>query len=107
MKKNVNLCIDLKTLMQEDTILCAGQCYRGVLTRTGEHQFLFEECVPMVRHYHRNPKIYDGRYVNLVRKMNGRYQVRMRDIDATIVTDPQELAHRIYMELQEALSVME
>ena len=107
MKKNVNLCIDLKTLMQEDVILCAGQCYRGLLTRTGDHQFLFEECVPAVRHYHRHPKLYDGRYVNLVRKPNGRYQVRMRDIDASAVADSHELAQRIYMELQEALSVME
>ncbi len=107
MKKNVNLCIDLKTLMQEDVMLCKGMCYRGVLSRTDEHEYLFEECVPAARHYHRHPKLYDGRYVNLVRKMNGRYQVRMRDIDATIVTDPHELAHRIYMELQEALSVME
>ena len=52
MKKNVNLCIDLKTLMQEDVMLCKGMCYRGVLTRTEEHEYLFEECVPMVRHYH-------------------------------------------------------
>ena len=106
MKKNVNLCIDLKTLMQEDPILNEGQCYRGLLTRTGDQEFLFEECVPSVRHYHRHPKLYDGRYVNLVRKENGRYQVRMRDIDASAVKDSRELAYRIYMELQEALEVM-
>ena len=33
MKKNTILCVDLKTIMQEDTLLRQGRTYRGVLTR--------------------------------------------------------------------------
>ena len=33
MQKNVNLCVDLKTVMQNDAHLIEGQCYNGVLTR--------------------------------------------------------------------------
>ena len=43
MKKNTNLCVDLKTIMQEDTLLHQGRTYRGVLTRDAEHHYLFEE----------------------------------------------------------------
>lgn len=40
MNKNTNLCVDLKTIMQEDTILNQGQTYRGCLTRDGEEHYL-------------------------------------------------------------------
>ena len=56
MKKNVNICIDLKTIMQEDTLLNPGQCYRGVLSRTEEDVYLFEEAAPANHVHRRNPK---------------------------------------------------
>ena len=42
MKKNTNLCIDLKTIMQEDALLREGRSYRGVLTRDGEDHYIFD-----------------------------------------------------------------
>ena len=45
MKKNTNLCVDLKTVMQNDVLLVEGQCYTGVLTRDSKDHFLFEEAV--------------------------------------------------------------
>ena len=42
MKKNTNLCVDLKTIMQEDVILNEGQGYHGVLTRDGKDHYPHE-----------------------------------------------------------------
>ncbi|MBQ8225581.1 MAG: hypothetical protein IJZ86_09585 [Bacteroides sp.] len=109
MKKNVNLCIDLKTIMQKDAHLSEGQCYRGVLSRTGEEQYLFEEEThrPMDSRGRRNPKLYDGRYISLVHMQNGRYQVHMRTINASEVADLRDLAFSVHSELLDAFSIMD
>lgn len=58
MQKNTNLCVDLKTILQEDVLLNEGQCYRGCLTRDAEDHFLFEEEAHATGHRHkRNPKV--------------------------------------------------
>lgn len=109
MKKNINLCIDLKTIMQEDALLNPGQCYRGVLSRTSEDQYLFEEEThrPTDRHGRRNPKLFDGQYVSLVHMQNGKYQVHMRTIDASSTLNRKELAQNIYGELIEAFTIID
>lgn len=107
MKKNVNLCIDLKTLLQEDALPNPGKCYRGVLSRTSEDQYLFEEAVNSGRTDRRNPKLFDGRYVSLVHMQNGKYQVHMRTIDATASFDRKDLAFQVYSELLEAFTIMD
>ena len=109
MKKNVNLCIDLKTIMQEDAQLNEGQCYRGVLSRTSKDQYLFEEEIykPIDRHGRRNPKLFDGQHVSLVHMQNGRYQVHMRTINASEVSDHRDLAFRVYSELLDAFSIID
>ena len=106
MKKNVNLCVDLKTVMQNDALPIEGQCYTGVLTRDGEEHFVFEESCRKHR-CPRNPKLFDGQYCSLVHMQNGKYQVHLRTINASQVTDRRELAFNGYSELLEALSVMD
>ena len=109
MKKNMNLCIDLKTIMQEDALLNPGKCYRGVLSMTGEDSYLFEEEVnkPIDRHGKRNPKLFDGKYVSLVHMANGRYQVHMRTIDASSSLDRRDLAFQVYSELLTAFEIID
>lgn len=108
MQKNTNLCVDLKTILQEDSHLNLGQTYRGVLTRDSEDHYLFEEETKTSGHcYRRNPKLYDGRYVSLVHMQNGRYQVHMRTIDIATVHDRQELAFKVYSELLLAFEVID
>ena len=107
MKKNTNLCIDLKTIMQEDALLKPGKSYRGVLSRTSEDHYLFEEAAPMTRHIHRNPKLFNGRYVSLVHMQNGKYQVHMRTIDASTTLDGKDLAFQVYSELLDAFDIID
>ena len=77
MKKNTNLCVDLKTVMQNDVLLVEGQCYTGVLTRDSKDHFLFEEAVRKGR-APRNPKLFDGKFISMVRMQNGRDQCHLK-----------------------------
>ena len=83
MQKNVNLCVDLKTVMQNDALLVEGQCYSGVLTRDSEDHYVFEESVNKGGRCPRNPKLFDGQYCSLVHMQNGKYQIHMKTINAS------------------------
>lgn len=107
MKKNNNLCVNLKTILHEDTLLTEGQCYRGVLSRNDEDHFLFEEEAHTCGYRHkRNPKLFDGKYVSLVHMQNGKYQVHMRTIDASTCQNLKELAFNVYNELVYAFKII-
>jgi len=109
MQKNTNLCVDLKTIMQNDAVLTEGQCYRGVLIRDAENHYLFEEAVQtsVCRQGIRNPKLFDGEYCSLVHMQNGKYQIHMKTIDANKGLDPNTLAFAVYSELLNALKIID
>ena len=109
MKKNTNLCVDLKTKMQEVTLLEVGKCYRGCITRDDKEHYTFEEEVyrSIGRSDRRNPKLFKGNYVSLVHMQNGKYQVHMRTIDASTNLDRKELAFQVYSELLEAFHIID
>lgn len=108
MIKNTNLCIDLKTIMQEDAILNEGQTYRGVLTRDSYDHYLFEEEAKSSRSScKRNPKLFDGNYCSLVHMQNGRYQIHMKTINASGSFDRRDLAFKVYSELLTAFNVID
>ena len=106
MQKNTNLCVDLKTVMQNDALLVEGQCYSGVLTRDSEYHFIFEESCQR-KGCARNPKLFDGQYCSLVHMQNGKYQIHMKTINASQVEDRNQLAFNVYSELLTALSVID
>lgn len=107
MVKNTNLCVDLKTVLQHDTLLSKGQPYNGVLTRDSDDHYLFEEAVRYNRHVRRNPKLFDGEFVSLVHMQNGRYQCHMKTINASSITNRQELAFKVYTELLTAFNIID
>ncbi|MBQ8240280.1 MAG: hypothetical protein IJZ38_05515 [Bacteroides sp.] len=109
MQKNTNICVDLKTKMQEVSLLEIGKCYRGCITRDDEEHFTFEEEIykPIDRHGRRNPKLFDGQYVSLVHMQNGKYQVHMRTIDASSTLDRRDLAFQVYNELLDAFTIID
>ena len=107
MVKNTNLCVDLKTVLQQDTLLAKGVPYHGVLTRNSADHYLFEEAVRYNRHGRRNPKLFDGNYCSLVHMQNGRYQIHMKTIEASSISDSQELAFNVYSELLNAFTIID
>ena len=106
MEKNVNLCVDLKTVMQSDAHLVEGQCYTGVLTRDGDDHFIFEESCHK-RQCPRNPKLFDGNYCSLVHMQNGKYQIHMKTINASAIDDRQDFAFKVYTELLSAFDIID
>ena len=77
--------------------------YRGVFTPTGENKFLFEEAAHRQQSAVRNPKLFVGEYISLVRKQNGYYQVHCRTINPHPALDVNDLAFKVYSELLTAL----
>ncbi len=106
MLKNTNLCVDLKTVMQDDALLVEGKCYTGVLTRDREDHFVFEESCHRGR-VTRNPKLFDGTYCSLVHMQNGKYQIHRKTINASAITDRDQLAYNVYSELLNAFSIID
>lgn len=106
MKKNTNLCVDLKTIMQKDVLLVKGQSYNGILTRDADDHFSFEETIrkgPPPR----NPKLFDGNYISLVRMQNGKYQCHLKTFDPSLSLDAYELAFNVYTEMMHAFKRFE
>lgn len=104
MVKNTNLCIDLKTVMQNDSILVKGHCYNGILTRDSETHYRFEETIRKGRRP-RNPKLYDGKHISMVRKSNGKYQIHMKAMGEKL--DREKFALEIYSEVVSALKIID
>lgn len=106
MEKNTNLCVDLKTFMQNDALLVEGQSYNGILTRDVEDHYIFEETVRKGRPP-RNPKLFDGDYISLVRMRNGKYQCHLKTFDPCGSGDAKELAFKVYSEMIDAFKRFE
>ena len=104
MVKNTNLCIDLKTVMQNDSILVKGHCYNGILTRDSETHYRFEETIRKGRRP-RNPKLFDGKHISMVRKSNGKYQIHMKAMGEKL--DREKFALEIYSEVVSALKIVD
>lgn len=97
-----NVTIDIMTQKKEELTL--PKCLTGVLT-VSHKGVKFEEAVRRAR-TKPNVKLYDGDYCSLVHMQNGKYQVHMKHIDASDITDRNQLAFNIYYELLEAFKII-
>lgn len=69
---NTELCIDLKVMTRQPGRMPVGEYIPGMLTRDGEDHFLFIENGSKKRvAARRNPRIYSGRYINVIRHDDG------------------------------------
>ena len=81
------------------------QCLNGVFSKT-EKGFKFEEAIKQPR-TKRNPKLFDGKYCSLVHMQNGKYQIHMKTINASGISDRQDLAFKVYSELLNAFKIID
>lgn len=68
---NTELCVDLKLLTRQPGRMPVGGYMNGVLTRDGEYLFRFVENAKKRVPVRRNPRIYSGRYINVIRHDDG------------------------------------
>ncbi len=76
---NTDFCVDVKTILRNDSIAATGKHYTGELTRDSEEHYTFLETLPP-KVYKRNPKLYDGKYITVTRKKDGRLQPNFKPI---------------------------
>lgn len=90
--------------LQQAGELQENQCLAGIISRNAQG-FRFEEAVRKGRSPH-NPKLFDGRYISMVRKQNGRYQCYIKTFDPK-ETDRDQAALGIYSEILQAFRIID
>ena len=114
MQKKIFECIDLTCLLQDSNLTPESAAHginghnviNGMLSRSSDGGMLFQETITKKREV-RNAKLFEGKYVSLVRRKDGYYYPLLKAFSATEVTDAKQLAFNIYSEVCEALSAIE
>ena len=98
--------ISLQLVMQQpQVVINPSMSHTGVLSRNGEG-FRFEEAGKQKRP-RRNPKLYEGKYVSLVHRHDGKYACSLKCIRGNDKDfDHHTMAFRIYLELIDALQII-
>ena len=105
MQKKTYNDIQLNCVFQHVTDLPESACLPGMISRH-KYGFLFEESCHH-RSCPRNPKLFDGQYCSLVHMQNGKYQIHMKTINASSITDRNQLAFNVYSELLTVFSIID
>ena len=97
--------ISLQLVTQQYETFSRPMSHAGVLSRN-EDGFRFEEAVKQKRP-RRNPKLYEGQYVSLVHRHDGKYACSLKCIRGNDKDfDHHTMAFRIYLELIDALQII-
>ena len=100
-KKNYSN-VNLACSFQQVEELSENQCLNGVFSKTTEG-FRFEEAAKGHRDK-RNPKLFDGNYISMVKMQNGRYHFHLKTFDISIIDRP-KVAMGICDEIVTALQI--
>ena len=97
--------ISLQLVLQQPEVFNQSMSHAGVLSKS-EGGFRFEQSVKQKRP-RRNPKLYEGRYVSLVHRSDGKYACTLKCITPKNPHfDHHDVAFRIYLELIDALQII-
>ena len=97
--------ISLQLVMQQPQVIDQPMCLAGVLSKNPDG-LCFEESVKIKRP-RRNPKLYEGQYVSLVHRSDGKYACSLKHIATPGEDfDHHNVAFRIYLELIDALQII-
>ncbi len=87
MKVNTELCIDLKTKLQNEVLMKPGKDYPGILRRDApselfgfdDSHYTFVETVPL-KASKRNPRVFVGRYISITRREDGSLNLNFKSL---------------------------
>lgn len=80
---------NLTCTLQQDNEISQNKCYTGIFSKRG-NSLKFEEAIRKGR-APRNPKLFDGKYITLVRKTNGKYQIHAKALRIEPTSTPPTL----------------
>ena len=93
----------LTCTFQKSEELQESQCLIGVFSKPPEG-FRFEEAIRKSRPP-RNPKLYDGKFISMVKMQNGRYQCHLKTMDKGF--DKHTFAEGVYQDIVNALKIID
>lgn len=82
------------------------QVISGMLSPIANGDVLFQETLPRKRVI-RNSRLYEGQYVNVVRRKDGLYYPFLKAFNPKEIADKNDFAFRIYTEINEALNTID
>ena len=103
MQKKTYFGIDLNCVFQNANEISESACLTGIISKNKEG-FRFEEAIRKGRSP-RNPKLYDGKYISMVKMQNGRYQCHLKTMDKGF--DKRTFAEEVYQEIVNALKIID
>ena len=105
MYKTVISNTQLQLVMQKFEVFNQNMCLPGVLSKNPDG-YKFEQSKKQKRP-RRNPKLYEGEYVSLVHRSDGKYACTLKYIrDQEKDFDHNTVAFHIYLELIDALQII-
>ena len=103
MNKKTYTSTNLACVLQHSDEITNDQCLNGVISKTSDG-FRFEEAIRKGRPP-RNPKLYDGKFISMVKMQNGRYQCHLKTMDEHF--DRKNFAFAVYSELTAAMAILD
>lgn len=103
MNKKTYTSTNLACVLQHSEEITNDQCLNGVISKTSDG-FRFEEAIRKGRPP-RNPKLYDGKHISMVRMANGKYQFHMKTLSDGL--DREKLPFAVYTEMTAALQILD
>ena len=110
MKTNLELCIDLKTKLQNDVLMKPGKDYLGLLRREiPSEEFGFDNGrYSFVETLHstagkRNPHVFEGDYITVTCRADGSLRLNFKNLDTGTGFNVERYALGVYNELCIAL----
>lgn len=104
MPKKIYSNTTLACSLQENSVISDKKCLHGLLSTTSDG-FRFEEEVKAIKPHTRNPKIYDGTLVSLVRKEDNSIQFTFKTTKEDF--DPENFPFKVYQELTNAIKMIQ
>ena len=110
MKTNMELCIDLKTKLQDDVLMEPGKDYPGILRREipseefgfDDNRYSFTETIRSTAGK-RNPHVFDGQYITVTRRDDGSLKLNFKNLETGAGFKVERYALGVYNELLWAL----
>ena len=103
MDKKTYTSTNLACVLQHSEEITNDQCLNGVISKTSDG-FRFEEAIRKGRPP-RNPKLYDGKFISMVKMQNGRYQCHLKTMGEHF--DRKNFAFAVYSELTAAMAILD
>ena len=112
MKVNTDLCVNLKTKLQNEASMKTGKGYRGVLSR--DTDAITDEFLCRDAHYtfietlpetdgKRNPRVFSGRFITITRRDDGSLRLNFRRMETVAEKNIDGYAIGVCNELRRAL----